>query len=46
MDANNATTIQISKQNHQYLLKIGAKGETFDDIISRVLEEQKNRVIE
>jgi predicted CopG family antitoxin len=37
----NATTIQISKKNHEYLLKIGAKGDTFDEIITRILREEK-----
>lgn len=32
------TTITISVENHKRLSDIGKKGESFDDIISRVLD--------
>jgi predicted CopG family antitoxin len=31
-------TIKVSKDNHSRLEKAGLKGETFDDIISRLLD--------
>jgi hypothetical protein len=33
------TTISISRKNHLRLMDIGKKGESFDDIISRVLSQ-------
>jgi hypothetical protein len=36
----NTTTIQISKETHHYLQKKGAKGETFDQIIASLLQEE------
>ena len=41
------TTISISRKNHQALSKLGAKGQSFDDVISEILRistdsQQKN----
>lgn len=38
--SNERTTIWISKVNHDKLTQIGKFGETFDDIISRVLTKE------
>ncbi len=34
------TTISISRKNHYLLLKLGQKGETFDDVITRLLQTE------
>jgi predicted CopG family antitoxin len=44
MPSNLNKIIRISEEVHEALLKLGAKGETFDDIIRRLIkmaEEQK-----
>ena len=38
---NNRTTITLSKQNYEKLKKLGSFGESFDDVLSRVLKEVK-----
>jgi len=35
--------IKVSPETHKELLKLGAKGETFDDIIKRLIKEHKER---
>jgi hypothetical protein len=35
------TTISISKKTHQYLLKKGTKGQTFDQIITNLIQEEE-----
>lgn len=37
------STIKVSKQNIQRLKEIGRKGETYDDIISRLLDRFQRR---
>jgi hypothetical protein len=34
------TTISISRKNHHFLLKLGQKGETFDDVLTRLLRKE------
>jgi hypothetical protein len=41
---NDVTTISISRRNHARLQEMGRKGETFDDILSAVLETRKKRI--
>lgn len=36
---SNRTTITLSKQNYEKLKKLGSFGESFDDVLSRVLKE-------
>ena len=43
-EMSETTTIQISKETHERLLKQGVKGETFDDIIVNLLNEGKHLV--
>ena len=38
---NNRITITLSKQNYEKLKKLGFFGESFDDVLSRVLKEVK-----
>ena len=38
---SNRTTITLSKQNYEKLKKLGSFGESFDDVLSRVLKEIK-----
>jgi len=37
------TTIQVSKKTRDDLKRIGKKGETYDEIIRRLLEEQSQK---
>jgi predicted CopG family antitoxin len=39
MSESNRTTISLSKDNYEKLKQIGKFGESFDDIVSRVLKE-------
>jgi len=39
----NITTIQISTETRDALKKYGKKGDTYDDIISRLIEKAKNK---
>ena len=39
--SNEGTTIWVSKDNHDRLMQKGKLGESFDDIISRILREVK-----
>ena len=35
--------IKVSPDTHKRLLKLGSKGETFDDIIKRLIKEHEER---
>ena len=35
--------IKVSIETHRKLLKLGSKGETFDDIIKRLIKEHEER---
>jgi hypothetical protein len=35
--------IKVSPETHKKLLKLGSKGETFDDIIKRLIKEHEER---
>ena len=35
--------IKVSPETHKELLKLGMKGETFDDIIKKLIKEHKER---
>ena len=35
------TTIAISLENRAVLVKLGGKGDTFDDVLSKLLRENK-----
>lgn len=37
----NLTTIQLHKKTREELQKLGAKGDTFEQIVSRLLSENK-----
>jgi predicted CopG family antitoxin len=37
-----STTIAISEENRDKLKSLGSKGETYDDIIERLIEESKD----
>lgn len=37
------TTIQISKETREMLKELGKKGETYDDIIRRLIEMARSR---
>lgn len=37
------TNIQISRANRNRLAKLGSKGDTYDDIISRILDEVEQK---
>jgi hypothetical protein len=37
--SSDITTITVSKQTHARLTNLGAKNESYDDILSRVLEK-------
>ena len=37
----NITTIQISKQTREMLAEMGKKGDTYDDIIRKLIEKAK-----
>ncbi|WXG39836.1 MAG: hypothetical protein WED07_03260 [Candidatus Freyarchaeum deiterrae] len=39
---NDLTTIQLSKSVREQLKKLGRKGETYDDIIRRLIKTAKN----
>jgi len=43
MEQENATTVQLSKETRDQLKELGKKGETYDEIIRRLLKlaEQK-----
>jgi predicted CopG family antitoxin len=36
-----ARTIKISDETHKSLMSIGGKGETFDDVIKRLIDSYK-----
>jgi hypothetical protein len=36
----NQTTIAISRKNHQILSKLGEKGQSFDDVLTALLNNQ------
>jgi len=38
---SNRTTITLSKQNYERLKKLGSFGESFDDVLGRVLQQVK-----
>jgi hypothetical protein len=38
------TTISISHKNHLRLMDIGKKGETFDAILSRILDQTPSKI--
>jgi len=38
---SNRTTITLSKQNYEKLKKLGTFGESFDDVLGRVLGQVK-----
>jgi hypothetical protein len=40
-EKDNITTIQISKDTRDELKKLGIKGETYDEIIKKLLETSK-----
>ena len=40
------TTISISKETKQHLIEFGNKGETYDDILERILTSVKERQIQ
>lgn len=39
MNANEKTTILVTKKTRTQLKALGRKGETYDDIITRLIEE-------
>jgi len=41
MATNNITTIQISKQTREQLKELGKMGETYDDVINRLVKKAK-----
>ncbi len=41
-DRKELTTIQISKETREMLKELGKKGETYDDIIRRLIELAKD----
>jgi len=40
-EGNSRTTITLSKQNYERLKKLGTFGESFDDVLGRVLRQVK-----
>lgn len=36
---SNRTTITLSKQNYERLKKLGSFGESFDDVLTKVLQQ-------
>jgi len=38
MSSKDITTITVSKQNHARLTNLGSKNESYDEILSRVLD--------
>jgi len=40
---SNRTTITLSKQNYEKLKSLGCIGESFDEVLGRVLEQVKER---
>lgn len=43
MSESNRTTISLSKDNYEKLKQIGKFGESFDDIVSRVLSKEASK---
>jgi predicted CopG family antitoxin len=41
MTTEESTTIQLSKQTREKLKEIGKMGETYDDVIKRLIEKAK-----
>ena len=41
MTAQESTTIQLSKQTREKLKEIGKMGETYDDVINRLIKTTK-----
>ena len=41
MATNDITTIQISKQTREQLKELGKMGETYDDVINRLVKKAK-----
>ena len=39
---NQQTTIAVSRENHQTLLQFGAKGQSFDQILTEILADKKS----
>jgi hypothetical protein len=39
------TSIQLHKKTHSDLLKIGAKGQTFDQIINKLLSQNQTKTL-
>jgi len=37
---SNRTTITLSKENYERLKKLGSFGESFDDVLGRLLQQQ------
>ncbi len=42
-DRKELTTIQISKETREILKELGKKGETYDDIIRRLIELARSK---
>ena len=40
-ESNSRTTITLSKQNYERLKRLGTFGESFDDVLSRILKQVK-----
>lgn len=40
-ESNDRTTITISKHNYEKLRKLGLFGESFDNVLSRLLKEEE-----
>jgi predicted CopG family antitoxin len=40
---SNRTTITLSKENYEKLKKLGSFGESFDDVLSRILQQVKEK---
>jgi len=38
---SNVTSISLSKENYEKLKKLGTFGESFDDVVSKLLEQVK-----
>ena len=43
-ELNNRTTISLSKNNYDKLSQLGKFGESFDTLVSRLLEQVKEEV--
>lgn len=41
MSTKGITTIAVSRETHSTLMRVGSKGETFDDVLAKVLQNTR-----